>query len=1163
MPKRASFFKPNFVTLATIGVTALSAGCFGSNGLPKVGTAAYRQTVTAFTIGTVALETANLNLIEPNLKKATELAPGEPATWANLGLHYLRTNRTPEAEAVIKKANDLGGTSDGLTLLSGLLAEKQGKFEAALAQYQKAADANPRNVKAWYLVAQLADRLNGADRIKVMAGAYDKVLAILPGNTKTLFDRLRIAADANDRPVITAILTSLSGRTAEWPDRAKALFTTLTQTATTAPVVVLKRNTAMLENNLGQYPDFQASKREVSFDGANVGQPLSRFVKLENPSATPSPADLSLTYRAAGSASSQVMLADYVTAFPLDDLSSPVLVTVAKTEIRVGSATARVPLGMTSVVATDLDDAVGRLENEQSPRNFKLDLVAVGSGGLRAFDSSKGTLADRTTQMGLGTLSNTSMNGALSLDFEADGDLDVLLAPSSGGCTLLLNKGNGAFAITKNPFPNLLSTIQKLALCDIDADGDNDVFLVGVDGTLSIYRNDRSGLYTNRPAPAGVTRVKALAVRESTGDATLDVLAVDDKGAVHIIADAGDGLRWANDNVLLTGRTGATQLITEDCDNNGAIDVVIGYDNQGKVASSVHLAKNITTFELPADVPGRISALVDLNKDGLLDAVCTTGGAVQIMEATAKKAYKWQAFTLKAKRPNSPTVKINAFAIGGEVEIRAGLLYQKQAITGPQVHIGLGEDGTLDIVRIIWPSGTAQSEAGTDLKLGPMVADQRLTGSCPFLFTWDGEKMVFVTDCIWRSPLGLKINAQDTAGVSQTEDWVKVRGDQLRAKDGVYSLSVTAELQETHFFDTVGLMVVDHPKGTDIWVDERFSPTAPPLLEIIPTKTPQAFATVRGWKDTDVAALVASRDSLYVDDFGRSKYQGVTGDHWIEMELPKGVPTTKPLYVVASGWLHPTDTSVNVAMAQNPNQPRPSGLVLEGLTTSGKWIPLKQGLGFPAGKLKTVCLRFDDVSKGVTKLRLRTNLEIYWDQLRWAEGVDRSVLRVTRAQQQAADLVYRGFSDVRPKDISSPELPQSYEKLAGCAPVWQDLTGFHTRFGDISTLVSSLDDRYVIMNAGDEMKLKFNEVPLSAAGLVRDYVFIGDGWEKDGNLNTTFGKTVLPLPTHKRADYPTLPKTLDDDPVYQIHAKDWVDFHTRFVTPYIFRNAFRLHQENH
>ena len=109
-----------------------------------------------------------------------------------------------------------------------------------------------------------------------------------------------------------------------------------------------------------------------------------------------------------------------------------------------------------------------------------------------------------------------------------------------------------------------------------------------------------------------------------------------------------------------------------------------------------------------------------------------------------------------------------------------------------------------------------------------IVAEQRLKGSCPWVFAWDGERMGFVTDFLWRSPLGLRINAQDTAGVSQTEDWVRIAGDQLRPRDGVYDVRITAELWETHFFDHVSLLVVDHPADTEMFVDERFQPSKPP-----------------------------------------------------------------------------------------------------------------------------------------------------------------------------------------------------------------------------------------------------------------------------------------------------------------------------------------------
>ena len=114
-----------------------------------------------------------------------------------------------------------------------------------------------------------------------------------------------------------------------------------------------------------------------------------------------------------------------------------------------------------------------------------------------------------------------------------------------------------------------------------------------------------------------------------------------------------------------------------------------------------------------------------------------------------------------------------------------------------------------------------------------IVAEQRLKGSCPWVFAWDGTRMGFVTDFLWRSPLGLRINAQDTAGVTQTEDWVQdCAAISSLPRDGAYDVRITAELWETHFFDHVSLLVVDHPADTEVFVDERFSPAQPPALAV-------------------------------------------------------------------------------------------------------------------------------------------------------------------------------------------------------------------------------------------------------------------------------------------------------------------------------------------
>ena len=79
--------------------------------------------------------------------------------------------------------------------------------------------------------------------------------------------------------------------------------------------------------------------------------------------------------------------------------------------------------------------------------------------------------------------------------------------------------------------------------------------------------------------------------------------------------------------------------------------------------------------------------------------------------------------------------------------------------------------------------------------------------------------MRFVKDgAPWSPALGLHINAQQVADIHQTEEWFKVPGDELKPRDGGYDLRVTAELWETFYIDHYSLLVVDHPKGSDIYL---------------------------------------------------------------------------------------------------------------------------------------------------------------------------------------------------------------------------------------------------------------------------------------------------------------------------------------------------------
>ena len=279
--------------------------------------------------------------------------------------------------------------------------------------------------------------------------------------------------------------------------------------------------------------------------------------------------------------------------------------------------------------------------------------------------------------------------------------------------------------------------------------------------------------------------------------------------------------------------------------------------------------------------------------------------------------------------------RINSFGIGGEVEVRRASTCRSSS-SPPVVHIGLGEATRAEVARDLLAQRHDPVGVRPRRPTRRSPPSQRLKGSCPWLFAWNGREMSFVTDLIWRSPLGLRINAQATASIQTTEDWVKLRGNQLAPRDGAYDLRITAELWETHFFDLVVAARRRSPAGTEIFVDERFAVPAP-ALDVQPDRPGPAVCLGAGRRGGDVAAIVGARDGRHLDFAGRGAYQGVTRDHWVELALGDDAPRTGPLWLVAQGWVHPTDSSINVAHRPGRRMTPPQGLSLEVADARG-WL---------------------------------------------------------------------------------------------------------------------------------------------------------------------------------------------------------------------------------
>ena len=1128
--------------LIPILVLLTNVGCTNS-GLPKPGSAQYRSFVSAFYIGLGGLQSGEDVRAKDYLTRATQLAPGEPAGWANLALLQARQQEYDAAFQSIEKAHDLTPSNGRIEALLGAVESKRGNVAAALNDLKKAVSLDPNNLKAEYLLAQETERQAAENSDAEARESLQAILKTQPNNLAVLLDVARLSAKLGDSATLQATVASLGQDAPNWPDRAKQQFTALQTQASGPTPRAAAVQAQFLRNVLLRVPNFRRSLDAIRTPAAFVGEPFPQFLKLPSPHPESATADAGLHFESQPIAG---VLADatWLGTMFLDDKGDPSTVWADRNSVHIeGGATLPLPanavLTSYSIVGVDLN------------YDFKTDLVISSNAGVRIFQQQdRQHFTDITAKTKLpASILNGSYVGAWAFDIDLDGDLDIVLGVATGQPAVLRNNGDSTFTPLK-PFKDL-NGLVAFASADIDGDGDPDIAVIDGSGKLNILTNERLGDFHARAVPSSLSgRVLAITAADADADGLPDFIVLKENGTIVRLSDKDAGAAWDAADLVQTNSLKATSLLMVDLDNNGALDLVVGdraYLNAGTGFTA--LAKNLDSD---------CQSFVDLNGDGLLDAVCLSStrnpaSAPFRLIGHSIKNYHWQAIRTRAANGTGDQ-RINSFGIGGEVEVRAGLLTQKQIITSPMLHFGLGEETEADLARIVWPNGLIQVE----FALKPnqtLLAEQRLKGSCPFLFAWDGTRFRFVKDCPpWSPALGLHINAQKVASISQTQEWFKIPGDQLNVRNGFYDFRVTAEYWETFYIDHYSFLVVDHPSNTQVYADERFAVPAPPL-KLYATNTPKSFMCAIDNYGTDVSAIVQKLDQTYLDTFGRGQYQGVTRDHWVELQLPNEAPQTGPLYLIASGWMHPTDATVNIALGQNSG-PQPQGLSIEVPDATGKWIVAKNGLGFPSGRLKTVVLDLTNIFKigAPRKLRLRTNLEIYWDQLSWAPGVPVDQIKSQHISIESALLRYRGFSRMTQANPSSPELPD-YNVVEQTGQKWRDLEGYYTRYGDVRDLLRDIDDRIVIANAGDELQLRVPAPPPPPLGWSRDLVMVGDGWIKDGDYNSTFSKTVLPLPYHGLKSYNVASKTLEDDPGYKLHPADWQTYHTRYVSPENFVGA--------
>ncbi len=1089
--RRAGNFQRVVALLLLGSLVAALAGCHSSPKLPEKGSKAYADVVSAFYVGLAALQVGDDVHAESKLSELTQLAPTEPAGWANWGVLALRQRNYDLAAQRLERARDLAPQNDQIYDLLGVLEADRGHSAEAIADLRKAVDLNPKNLRAAYALAEEIERQGDANSEAEFQQVIQKILAAQPDNLAALLELSRVAAKRGDAATLKSAVAEISARSSAWPPEVQQQLAAVQAAAAGTDLRVAATRTTFLRNVLMRVPEYRQSLSVIKAPAGEEARPFTHFVRMESPVFKPAPADTAIQFAAQPVADTSLHRDwNWIGAIQLGSAGVPVIAEANSREVHLSlpsGATLRFPGGPSSIPPSP--EGVLQVDFNY---DFKTDLVLAGAGGVRLFrQNSPSAFTDVTTQTKLPkSVTNASYTGAWAVDIEADGDLDIVLGSKDSIPTVLRNNGDGTF-LAIHPFAGIMGMVG-FAWADLDGDGNPDAAIIDDAGRLHIFMNERQGQFRERPLPAGLPLVKTIAVADANNDGVLDLLAVQADGAIIRISDKNEGESWDMAEIArvpdaANNLAGEVRLHVADLDNNGALDLFLAPTKpvSGAAGALIWLGDDKGNF-VPLDHsagPALVFDAADLKGDGKLDLVglSADGAPVQAMNQGSKN-YHWQIVRPHAVQAVGDQ-RINPFGIGGEIEIRSGLLVQKQPITGPQLHFGLGEQTEAEIVQVVWPNGTVRAEFGVKADTD-IVTEQRLKASCPFLFAYNGKQMEFVKDAVpWGSAIGLRINTLGSAQIAATGEWYKIGRDQLVPHDGYYDLRITAELWEVYYYDYLALMAVDHPVGTEIFVDERF--VIPPLkLGLTTVATPHEIARAIDDTGQDVTDIVRTLDGKALASFGRGQYQGITRDHYLEVDLGDDAPKSGPLYLIAQGSIHDTESSVNVAITQGSRW-RAHGLSLEVPDGRGGWVTAQDNLGFPAGRKKTVLFDLTNVFRPGTprRVRIRTNLEIYWDAIHWAQGAPDTQLKTVTLNPSVADLHYRGYSVMHmPGAARAPEVPD-YNQIEGTKQRWRDLIGYYTRYGDVRELVNHIDDRYVIVNSGDELSLRFPRATASACGL--------------------------------------------------------------------------------
>jgi Tfp pilus assembly protein PilF len=1066
------------------------------------------------------------------IKAAANLQPASPQIHYMLGLIARAQNRTPDGVAEFQRVLQIDPRDPGTNINLGQLFMQQRKYPEAVAALRAALASEPYSVTATYNLAialtRSGESQEGQAMMKKFQALREKAYATTLG--KNYLEQGRYAE---------AIAST--GAEADLVDAATPEVTFTDATSTVLPKPADTEPKASGQSPIGQ-----------SFKAGAIDEAATRQI--------------------VDGLGGRVALFDYDGDGDLDLLDAePRGLALFRNdggkfvEVTNQSGFPRANPGATPIAAV-----AGDYDNDGRP-----DVFVLGYGRLTLYhNEGGGKFSDATAAAGIPSYAYVALSAAL-VDVDHDGDLDIFvagfvdLAKSPAGDAsrslvfpddfagapnlLLRNDGNGKF--TDITAAAKLSGLGQHAVAVVPTDYDNhrdiDLLVVNYGGAPTLFSNQRDGTFRDVAGEVGLN-VKGQFTCAAAGDVNKDDFTDfffgrrDGPGLFAI----SDGKGQFVSSPAAEGSEGATAAQFLDYDDDGLRDLVIFSSQGARVFRNLggkweNVTRRAVAGDLLAGPPARAFVSADIDADGDTDLIVGLAtGELRVLRNDGGNRNPSLRVQLTSRVSNRS-------AVGAKIEARAGSLKQKletYAVTPApapsDIIFGLDKRAGVDAVRVLWPAGIVQAE--TEIASGRLSPVLKITeldrkpSSCPYLYAWNGERFEFVTDFMGGGEMGYW-EAPGVRNRPDPDEYVRIRDDQLKPRDGRYELRVTNELEEVLYADRIQLIAIAHPADTEVYPTEGMTDPPRPFRLFATAGARPPVAAVDDHAH-DVLSRVARLDRQYPDDFALHKIRGYAEKHTLTLNL--GEPSKDRTLLILTGWTDYAFSSDNVAAAQSGLTLTPPSLEVK--DSRGRWRTAIADIGIPVGRPQTIVVDLTGkLSDRNREVRIVTNMRIYWDQILVATSSGKAPMRLTQLDPISANLHWRGFSAEVSPDGREP-FSYDYDRVSFTSP-WKTLTGRYTREGDVRELLTRTDDMFVISKPGDEIALSFDasKLPPLPRGWKRTFLLYADGFSKEMDINSASPDRVEPLPFHGMRSYPYSPR--ERYPTTLAHREYVKRYNTRVV----------------